>query len=68
MKILLDIQDHKALQFLEAIKSLPYIKMEQITEEKAELIGEIKEAVDELKLILTGNKKARDADDFLNEL
>ena len=31
-------------------------------------VQEIKEAVDEMKLIRAGKKKARNAEDFLNEL
>ena len=67
MKVILDIQDNKASQLLKAIKTLPYVKMQQITDEKAELITEITEAVEELKLVLAGKKEARNAEDFLNE-
>ncbi len=67
MKVILDIQDNKASQLLKALKTLPYVKMQQITDEKAELITEITEAVEELKLVLTGKKEARNAEDFLNE-
>jgi len=35
---------------------------------KEELRQEIKEAVEEMKLIRTGKKKARNAEEFLNEL
>lgn len=35
---------------------------------KAKLVKEITEAVEELKLIRAGKKKARNAEDFLNEL
>ena len=67
MKVILDIQDNKASQLLKALKTLPNVKMQQITNEKAELITEIIEAVEELKLVLTGKKEARNAEDFLNE-
>jgi hypothetical protein len=67
MKVILDIQDNKASQLLKALKTLPYVKMQQITDGKAELITEITEAVEELKLVLTGKKEARNAEDFLNE-
>ncbi len=68
MKVLLDIKDNKALSLLEVLKSLPYVKATTISESKALLIEEVKEAVDELKLIRAGKKSARDAEDFLNEL
>ena len=68
MKILLDIPDTKASSLMEVLKSISYVKAKTITDAKALLIEEIKEAVDEMKLIRAGKKKARNAEDFLNEL
>lgn len=68
MKLLVDIKDNKALSFLKMLKSLSYVKAQPITEAKAQLMNEIHEAVEELKLIRSGKKKARNAEDFLNEL
>ena len=68
MKILLDIKDDKAAFMMELLKSLPYVKVKQLTEEKAQLMSEIREAVEEMKQIRAGKKQARDAEDFLNEL
>jgi hypothetical protein len=68
MKILLDIPDNKASSLMEVLKSISYVKAKTITDAKALLIEEIKEAVDEMKLIRAGKKKARNAEDFLNEL
>ncbi len=68
MKVLLDIKDNKALHLLEVLKSLPYVKAKQITGEKALLLEEIREAAEEMKLIQEGTKKARNVEDFLNEL
>jgi cell fate (sporulation/competence/biofilm development) regulator YmcA (YheA/YmcA/DUF963 family) len=68
MKLLLDIKDDKALHLLEVLKSLPYVKTIQLTDAKAQLMSEIREAVEEMRLIQTGKKQARDAEDFLNEL
>lgn len=68
MKVLLDIKDNKALHLLEVLKGLPYVKTKQITEAKAQLMGEIAEAVEEMKQIRAGKKQARDAEDFLNGL
>ena len=68
MKVLLDIKDSKATHLLEVLKGLSYVKTTTITSEKALLMEEIKEAVEELKLIRAGKKKARNAQDFLNEL
>jgi len=64
---LLDIPDNKASSFMDVLKS-SYIKATPLTEAKAQLMKEIKESVEEMKLIRTGKKKARNAEDFLNEL
>lgn len=67
MKILLDIPDNKATSFMNVIKSIPYVKAKPLTDSKAKLMSEIKEAVEEMKLIRAGKKKARNAEDFLND-
>ena len=68
MKVLLDIKDNKALPLLEVIKGLSYVKTKTISNEKALLMEEIKEAVEELNLIKAGKKQARNAENFSNEL
>lgn len=68
MKVLLDIKDSKARHLLEVLKSLPYVRTKPLTNEKALLLEEIKEAVEEMTQISEGKKEARDAEDFLNEL
>jgi hypothetical protein len=44
------------------------VKAKPLTEAKAKLLSEMKDAVDEIKLIKAGKKTARNAEDFLNEL
>jgi hypothetical protein len=68
MKVLLDIQGNKALHLMEVLKSLPYVKTKTISDEKALLIEEIKEAVENIKLVRQGKLKAYPAKDLLNEL
>ncbi|TAF77904.1 MAG: hypothetical protein EAZ53_01035 [Bacteroidetes bacterium] len=68
MRVLLDIKDNKATHLLEVLKGLSYVKTKTISNEKAKLIGEIKDAVDELKLIREGKLKGISAKDLLNEL
>ncbi|WP_295651715.1 hypothetical protein [uncultured Mucilaginibacter sp.] len=68
MKVLLDIPDNKAASLMNVLNDISYVKAKAITNEKALLIEEIREAVEELKLIKLGKKKARNADEFLNEL
>ena len=68
MKVLLDIKDNKAMHLLEVLKGLSYVKATTISNEKALLMEEIKEAVENLNLVRQGKLKARPAKDLLNEL
>jgi len=68
MKILLEIPDNKAISFMDVINSISYVKAKSITEVKARLLSEMKDAIDELNLIKKSEKTARNAEDFLNEL
>jgi hypothetical protein len=68
MKVLLDIPDNKASSLMDVLKSISYVKTKTLTDSKALLMEEIREAVEEMKLIRAGKKKARNAEDFLNEL
>ncbi|MEO8759975.1 MAG: hypothetical protein ABI448_03730 [Bacteroidia bacterium] len=68
MKVLLDIPDNKASSLMEVLKSISYVKAKTLTDTKALLMEEIREAVQEMKLIRAGKKKARNAEDFLNDL
>ncbi|MBS1737788.1 MAG: hypothetical protein JSS98_14465 [Bacteroidetes bacterium] len=68
MKILLDIPDNKASSLMEVLKSISYVKAKPLTDARALLMKEIREAVEEMKLIRAGKKKARNAEEFLNEL
>ena len=66
MKVLLEVKDNKADFLMELLNSLSFVKAKTITPAKAHLIEEIKEAVEEMKLIKAGKKKARNAEEFLN--
>lgn len=69
MKILLDINDNKASFFLEVLKNFSFVKKATpITDVKANLMQDIKDAVDELILIREGKLEARNAEDLINEL
>ncbi|MFP5040338.1 hypothetical protein [Parasediminibacterium sp. JCM 36343] len=68
MKVLLDIENDNAVHLMEVLKSLPYMKTTTLPDEKALLIAEVKEAVENLKLVRQGKIKARPAKDLLNEL
>lgn len=68
MKVLLEIPDEKAPSILEVLRSIKNVKAKQLTDSKALLMEDLKEAVEEMKLSRAGKKKARNAEDFLNEL
>lgn len=68
MKLLLDIKDSKAHNLIGLLKDLSYVKTKTLSPAKARFLEELKEAVEELNLIKAGKKKARNAEDLLNEL
>ena len=68
MKVLLDVPDNKASSLMDVLKSISYVKVKPLTDAKALMMEEKREAVEEMKLIRAGKAKARNAEDFLNEL
>jgi hypothetical protein len=68
MKVLIDIPDAKAPSFIDVLNHISYVKAKPLTDSKAQLMLEIREAVEELQLIHSGQKKARNVEEFLNEL
>ena len=68
MKVMLDIKDNKAAFVMELLNNLSFVKAKPLSNENAILIDEIKEAVEELKLVRHGKIKARPARDLINEL
>jgi hypothetical protein len=68
VKVLLDIPGNKASSLMDVLTSISYVKAKPLTDAKALLMEEIREAVEEMKLIRAGKKKARNAEDFLNDL
>jgi hypothetical protein len=68
MRVLLDIKDAHALHLLEVLKSLPYVKTTTLTEEKAQLLEDLKESVDTLNQVKKGKIKLKSARDLFNEL
>ena len=66
MRVLLDIKDNKATHLLEVLKGLSYVKTKTISNERAVLMEEIKEAVENLALARQG--KLKTARELYNEL
>jgi hypothetical protein len=68
MQVLLNIPDVKAPFLMDVLQHISYVKVKPLTDEKALLLTEIREAVEEMKLIKSGKAKARNVKDFLHEL
>lgn len=69
MKVLLDIKDSKADFILEMLKGFPsYVKAKKITESKADILSNLREAAEEVRLHKQGKIKLKTAQELLNEL
>jgi len=68
-QVTVQVPDKKYPFFLELVHSLGLKKVGPDNKTgKEEILAGVKEAVEEMKLIKAGKKKARNAEDFLNEL
>lgn len=68
MKVLLEIEESKADAFMEVLENINFVKVKKVSSKKERFFKELKEAVEELNLIKSGEKQARDADEFFKEL
>jgi len=68
MKAVLEIRDSKALFMMELLRSFSFVKVRPITNEKALLLSEIREAVDIVNLVKKGKIQARPAKELLDEI
>jgi polyhydroxyalkanoate synthesis regulator phasin len=68
MKAVLEIKDSKALFMMELLNNFSFVKVRPITNEKALLLSEIREAVDTLNLVKKGKIQARPAKELLDEI
>lgn len=50
------------------MNDLPYVKATTLTPYKAKVLEDVKEAVQEMNLVLSGKLEVRDADELLNDL
>jgi len=64
MKAVLDIKSF----VLELLDNFSFVKVKPITNEKALLLSEIREAVDTLNLVKKGKMRARPAKELLKEI
>lgn len=68
MRVLLDIQDNRAPFIMQILQQFKGVKTKLISNEKALFIEDIKEAVEEMKLVKQGKLKTRPVEDLINEL
>ncbi|MCA0365042.1 MAG: hypothetical protein LCH67_13450 [Bacteroidetes bacterium] len=68
MRVLLDIKDNKARHLMEVLKGLSYVKTKTISNEKALLIEELKEGIENLNLAKQGKLKLKTARELYDEL
>jgi hypothetical protein len=68
MKAVLDIKESKAPFVMELLGNFSFVKVQPITNEKALLLNEIREAVNTINLIKKGKIQARPAKELLNEI
>lgn len=68
MKFVLDVKESKVEMLMSLLNDLPYVKTKPLTPYKAKVLEDVKEAVDELNMVLSGKLEARNTGDLLNEL
>jgi hypothetical protein len=68
MKLLLEIPDNKASFFMELLKNFSFVKAKTLTPHRAKILEDVKEAVEEMKLVKAGKMEARNAEELFNEL
>ena len=68
MKVLLEIKDNKAAFVMELLESLPFVKAKKLTNSKAEILQDIKSAVEEVQEAKAGRKRLRTLKEGLDEI
>lgn len=68
MKVLLDIREDKAAFVMELLNNFEFVKAIHLSPYKAEVLENLKQAVEEVNQIKARKKKAQPLSEFLNEL
>ena len=68
MKAVLDIKDGKASFVMELLGNFSFVKVQPVTNRKALLLNEIREAVDNVNLVKKGKLQARPAKELIDEI
>jgi len=67
-EIRLKIADNKFQFFMELIKNLDFVQIDNEEDSKTSILSNIKKGLEEVKLAKQGKLKTTTAEDFLNEL
>jgi len=68
MKILIDVKENKATFILELLRCFSFVKIKPLTTSSAQILEELVEAIENMKLVREGKLKPRPAKELLNEL
>lgn len=68
MKVLLDIKDSKVAFIMELLNSFSFVKTKPLSPYKSQILEELQEAVENMKLVKEGKLKPRPAKELLDEL
>ena len=68
MRLVLDIEDSKAEFIMNLLKEFSFVKTSKMYEEPEDVVSNLAEAVEEMKLIKKGELKGLDLKDVLDEL
>ena len=68
MKVIIYIKESKEAFILELLSSFSYVKTKPLSPYKAQVLEELQEAVESMKLVKEGKLKPRPAKELLDEL
>ena len=68
MNLLVEIKDSKAEFVMELLKNFSFVKVKTVSPAKAQLMNEIKEAVENVKRAKKGELKGKPLKELLDEL
>lgn len=67
-QLILDIEEGKLPFFMELINNLDFVKIRESEPSKEEVLGELRQAVEEMKLVKQGKLKPISSKELLDEL
>ena len=68
MEVLLDVQASKADLVIELLESLPFVRIKSPATHKVQVLRELEEAVENLKLVQAGKLQATPIEELLDEV